>query len=92
LKDERLKGKAEDLHASYTLSVCPGNPEDVVFEVKNCVQRFIIRVKRELQRVYRNGCRYNERLNAETGGSKRPRTHWVARVNIVREARFIKNP
>ncbi len=25
---------------------------------------FIIRVKRELQRVYRNGCRYNERLNA----------------------------
>ncbi len=33
---------------------------------------FIIRVKRELQRVYRNGCRYNERLNAETGGSKTP--------------------
>jgi hypothetical protein len=30
---------------------------------------FIIRVKRELKRVYRNGCRYNERLNAETGGS-----------------------
>ncbi len=27
---------------------------------------FIIRVKRELKRVYRNGCRYNERLNAET--------------------------
>ncbi len=23
---------------------------------------FIIRVKRELKRVYRNGCRYNERL------------------------------
>ncbi len=43
---------------------------------------FIIRVKRELQRVYRNGCRYNERLNTETGGSKTPRTHWVARVNI----------
>ena len=43
---------------------------------------FIIRVKRELKRVYRNGCRYNERLNAETGGSKTPRTHWVARVNI----------
>ena len=40
---------------------------------------FIIRVKRELQRVYRNGCRYNERLNAETGGSKTPHTHWVAR-------------
>jgi hypothetical protein len=43
---------------------------------------FIIRVNRELQRVYRNGCRYNERLNAETGGSKTPRTHWMARVNI----------
>jgi hypothetical protein len=43
---------------------------------------FIIRVKRELKRVYRNGCRYNERLNDETGGSKTPRTHWVARVNI----------
>ncbi len=40
------------------------------------------RVKRELKRVYRNGCRYNERLKAETGGSKAPRTHWVARVNI----------
>ena len=25
--------------------------------------------KRELKRVYRNGCRYNERLNTETGGS-----------------------
>jgi len=36
---------------------------------------FIIIVKRELKRVYRNGCRYNERLNAETGGSKTPRTH-----------------
>jgi hypothetical protein len=43
---------------------------------------FIIRVKRELKRVYRNGCRCNERLNAETGGSKTPHTHWVARVNI----------
>jgi hypothetical protein len=43
---------------------------------------FIIRVNRELKRVYRNGCRYNERLNSETGGSKTPRTHWVARVNI----------
>jgi hypothetical protein len=43
---------------------------------------FIIRVKREVKRVYRNGCRYNERLNSETGGSKTPRTHWVVRVNI----------
>ena len=37
---------------------------------------FIIRVKRELKRVYRNGCRYNERLNAETGVSKTPRIHY----------------
>jgi hypothetical protein len=43
---------------------------------------FIIRVKRELKRVYRNGCRYNERLNTETGGSKTSRTHWLVRVNI----------
>ncbi len=43
---------------------------------------FIIRVKRDLKRVYRNGCRYNERLNTETGGSKTSRIHWVARVNI----------
>jgi hypothetical protein len=43
---------------------------------------FIIRVKRELKRVYKNGCRYNERLNTETGGSKTSHTHWVARVNI----------
>ena len=27
-----------------------------------------------------SGCRYNERLNADTGGSKTPRTHWVAQV------------
>ncbi len=39
---------------------------------------FIIRVKREVKRVYRNGCRCNERLNVETGGSKTSRTHWVA--------------
>ncbi len=43
---------------------------------------FIIRVKREVKRVYRNGCRYNERLNTETGGSKTPHTHWVPWVNI----------
>ena len=43
---------------------------------------FIIRVKREIKRVYRNGCRYNERLNTETGGSKTTRTHWVVGVNI----------
>ncbi len=43
---------------------------------------FIIRVKLELKRVYINGCRYNERLNAETEGSKTPHIHWVERVNI----------
>jgi hypothetical protein len=32
---------------------------------------FIIRAKRELKRVYRNGCRYNERLNAEKEDLKR---------------------
>jgi hypothetical protein len=42
---------------------------------------FIIRAKREVKKVYRNGCRCNERLNAETGGSKTPRIHWVAWVN-----------
>jgi hypothetical protein len=56
----------------------PHSPNFILFYVV----LFIIRVKRELKRVYRNGCRYNERLNAETGGSKTPRTHWVARVNI----------
>ncbi len=35
--------------------------------VFNC--DFSIRVKRELKRVYRNGCRYNVRLNTEVGGS-----------------------
>jgi hypothetical protein len=49
---------------------------------------FIIRVKRELKRVCRNGCRYNERLNAETGGSKTPHTrcagkHIVSLVLVV---------
>jgi hypothetical protein len=36
------------------------------------VMLFIIRLKRELKRVYINGCRYNERLNTETEGSKTP--------------------
>ena len=44
---------------------------------------FIIRVKRELQRVNRNGCRYNERLNTETGGSKTPHTLGCAGKHIV---------
>jgi hypothetical protein len=46
------------------------------------LQLFIVRVNRELQRVYRNGCRYNERLNAETGGSQTSHIHWVVWVNI----------
>jgi hypothetical protein len=46
---------------------------------------FIMRVKRELKRVYRNGCRYNERLNVETGGSETSRTHWVSKVSVTPE-------
>jgi hypothetical protein len=42
----------------------------------------LLRPERELKRVYINGCRYNEGLNAEIGGSKTPHIHWVARVNI----------
>jgi hypothetical protein len=38
---------------------------------------FIIRVKREIKRVYINGCRYNERLNSKTEGSKTPRIHCI---------------
>ena len=48
----------------------------------NKLKLFIIRVKRELKRVYINTCRYNERLNAETEGSKTTHIHWVALVNI----------
>jgi hypothetical protein len=52
---------------------------------------FIIRVNRDLKRVYRNGCRCNKRLNAETGGSKTPHTlgcvgkHIVSLVLVVSE-------
>jgi hypothetical protein len=66
------------------VSVCldmMGDPSKLSV-IRKLKRLFIIRVKRELKRVYRNGCRYNERLNGETGGSKTPRTHWVARVNI----------
>jgi hypothetical protein len=72
-----------DLYVSHTLS-CEGISHvfDVWGNLSDEVGLFIIRVKRELKRVHRNGCRYNERLNAETGGSKTSRTHWVARVNI----------
>jgi hypothetical protein len=43
--------------------------------VNAIIMLFIRRVKRELMRVYRNGCRYNERLITETGhtaGNCRP--------------------
>jgi hypothetical protein len=74
--DERLKSKAEEsTRLAYTWLL------GELLEIYGCLL-FIKRVKRELKRVYRNGCRYNERLNAETGGSKTPRTHWVAQVNI----------
>jgi hypothetical protein len=46
---------------------------------------FIIRVNRELKRVYMNGCRCNERLNTETEGSKTPRIHWVVMSVCDRE-------
>ena len=35
-----------------------------------------------VSRVYRNGCRYNEKLNTKTGGSKTSHTHWITWVNI----------
>ena len=63
------KLKLRNLRASHTLG----------FELL-----FIIRVKRELKRVYRHGCRYNERLNTETGGSKTSRIHWVTLSCSVR--------
>ncbi len=56
--------------------------DDVEIQNQYCWLLFIIRVKQELKRVYRNGCRYDKRLNAETGGSRTPHTHWVDRVNI----------
>ncbi len=34
---------------------------------------FIIRVKRELKRVYRNGCRYNERVGCLFGKENKKR-------------------
>jgi hypothetical protein len=38
----------------------------------------------EVKRIYIDGCRYNERLNSETGGSRTPHiiVHWVVRSNI----------
>ena len=59
-----------------------GAMKDFKLELMNLHLLFIIRVKGELKRVYRNGCRYNERLNTETGGSKTPHTYWVPWVNI----------
>jgi hypothetical protein len=77
------------LVSSQSLNPCPASSNttasdsDFSWKVdQKEILLFIIRVKREIKRVYRNGCRYNERLNTETGGSKTPRTHWVAWVNI----------
>ena len=79
--DERLNSKIEgSTHLGYTGLF--GGLEHLCNLKIVIILLFIIRVKRELKRVYRNGCRYNERLNDETGGSKTPRIHWVARVNI----------
>jgi hypothetical protein len=33
--------------------------------------------------MYIDGCRYNERLNAETGGSRTTHIHWVTRVHTL---------
>ena len=58
--DERLKTKVEEsTRLTYTWLL------GELLEIYGCLL-FIKRVKRELKRVYRNGCRYNERLNAET--------------------------
>ena len=86
--DERLQTKTKEFtRLPYTGLVL--ELEHLKIETRLISERFanssllfIIRVKRELKRVYRNGCRYNERLNTETGGSKTSHTHWVARVNI----------
>jgi hypothetical protein len=70
--DERLKTKAEE---STRLS-CTWLIGELL-EIYGCLL-FIKRVKRDPKRVYRNGCRYNERLmrlNTETGGSKTPHTY-----------------
>jgi hypothetical protein len=56
-----------------------GTPECIAGETL----LFIVRVKRDLKRVYRNGCRYNQRLNAETGGSKTPHTLGSVGKHIV---------
>ena len=42
---------------------------------------FITRGKRYLKRIYIDGCRYNERLNTETGGSRTP--HWKSDIHWV---------
>ena len=42
----------------------------------------LLEVKRELKRIYIDGCLYNERLNVKTEGSKTSPLHWVERVNI----------
>ncbi len=62
--DERLKLELRNLYVSHTLGC----------QVKICTQNWVVyykRVKREVKRVYRNGCRCNERLNTEQEDLKR---------------------
>ena len=39
-------------------------------------------VKEESKRIHVDGCRYNERLNTKTGGSRLSHIHYVAQVKI----------
>ncbi len=59
------------------------SPPHVYLQMNETLLLFFIIVKWELKRVYINGCRYNERLNAETEGSITPRIHWD--VGIMRD-------
>jgi hypothetical protein len=40
---------------------------------------FCLLQKVDLKRIYIDECRYNERLNSKTEGSKTPHIHWVVR-------------
>jgi hypothetical protein len=74
--DERLKARVEESTSlTYTGLLNTGpkcsyslltGPKCSYSLLPKELLLFIIRVKRELKRVDRNGCRYNERLNAET--------------------------
>ena len=84
---DRVQERALSEHVTHSVSSwSTHHSANLLYHVVNFYVEFlllfIIRVKRELKRVYRNGCRYNERLNIETGGSKTPHIHWVVWVNI----------